>query len=152
MGATVLIIEDHEVHRTTIETALRDLPFALESSDSGSGALMRLGMADYGCVVVGSPVDVEFAGERSTILEMFGRLAPALASRLIVIVDPRAMAVIQRAIHLQVYAIFLAPFDAAELRAAVQRCLTGDPPPRRLHGASDEVTTMLDDGNVAPSW
>lgn len=152
MRAPILIIEDHPEHRLAIETALRGLPSGAESADSGRGALMRLSMADYGCIVIGSPVDVDLGSENSTLLEMFDTLAPELASRIIVIADPRAAAVVQRALHMQVFAIFLAPFDGAELRATVQRCLAGEAPPRRLHGASDDVAAILANGDAAHTW
>lgn len=152
MSAPVLIIENHPAHRAAIETALRGLPFEVESADSGGGALMRLGMADYGCIVIGSPVDVDFGGESSTMLQTFDRLAPALASRLIVITDPRSVPVIRRAVHMKVFAVFLAPFDGTELRGAVQQCLGAEAPSRRLHGASDDVAALLAEDIGGSTW
>ena len=44
---------------------------------------------------------------------------------------------------MQVHAVFLAPFDAAELREAVRMCLRGEVPPRRLYGTSAEIERLV---------
>ena len=84
---------------------------------------MRLGMTDFACMVIASPVPVEFGGEPLTLIELLERLAPNLAERIVVITDESETEAIRRARELDVHEILLRPFDPAELRGAVERCL-----------------------------
>ncbi len=143
MTSSILIIERHDDHRALIESALRDESVTIESVDTGEAALMRLGMTDFGCVVLGSPVPVTFGSESSTILDLFDLLAPNLASRLVIVTSSRAADIVRRALKMQVHAVFLAPFDAAELREIVRMCLRGVVPPRRLYGAPAEIERLV---------
>ena len=123
MSASILIIESHPAHRVAIETALAGLVPVVDSVATGDAALVRLGMHAYACVVIGSPVAVDFDGEASTMLELFDRLAPALAGRVVVITNAHASRIIERAAQMNVCAIVTAPFDRDELRHSVARCL-----------------------------
>ena len=143
MTSSVLIIEHHGDHRAQLESALRGASATIESADTGEAALMRLGMSNFGCVVLGSPVPVTFGSETSTILDLFDLLAPDLASRLVVVTSARAAAIVRRALKMQVHAVFLVPFDPAELREIVDMCLRGDVPPRRLYGTSAEIERLV---------
>ena len=143
MTASILIIEHHEDHRALLESTLRDENVTIESVDTGEVALMRLGMSNFGCVVLGSPVPVTFGSESSTILDLFDLLAPNLASRLVIVTSARSTEIVRRALKMQVHAIFLAPFIAAELREVVHMCLRGDVPPRRLYGTSAEIEQLV---------
>lgn len=143
MTSTILIIEHHEDHRMLVESALRDDSMTIESVDTGEAALMRLGMSNFGCVVLGSPVPVTFGSESSTILDLFDLLAPNLAPRLVVVTSTRSVEIVRRALKMQVHAIFLAPFDAAELREVVRLCLRGETPQRRLYGTSAEIEQLI---------
>ncbi|HVE72022.1 MAG TPA: response regulator [Thermoanaerobaculia bacterium] len=143
MTASILIIEHHDDHRVLIEAALRDDAVTIDSVETGEGALMRLGMSNFGCVVLGSPVPVTFGSESSTILDLFDLLAPNLASRLVIVTSGRSVEIVRRALKMQVHAIFLAPFDAAELREVVRICLRGETPPRRLYGTSAEIERLI---------
>ncbi len=143
MTSSILIIERHDDHRALIESALRDESVTIESVDTGEAALMRLGMTDFGCVVLGSPVPVTFGSESSTILDLFDLLAPNLASRLVIVTSSRAADIVRRALKMQVHAVCLAPFDAAELREIVRMCLRGVVPPRRLYGAPAEIERLV---------
>ena len=143
MTASILIIEHHGDHRALLESALRDDSVRIESVDTGEAALLRLGMSNFGCVVLGSPVPVTFGSEPSTILDLFDLLAPNLASRLVIVTSARSPDIVRRALKMQVHAIFLAPFDEAELRDVVRTCLGGEVPPRRLYGTSTEVEQLV---------
>lgn len=143
MTPSILIVEHHDDHRALLESALRDDSVTIESVDTGEAALMRLGMTDFGCVVLGSPVPVTFGSESSTILDLFDLLAPNLASRLVIVTSSRAAAIVRRALKMQVHAVVLAPFDAAELREIVRMCLRGAAPPRRLYGAPAEIERLV---------
>lgn len=143
MTSSILIIEHHADHRVLIESALRDDSVTIESVDTGEAALMRLGMTNFGCVVLGSPVPVTFGSESSTILDLFDLLAPNLASRLVIITRAGSAAIVRRALKMQVHAVFLAPFDAGELREAVRMCLRAEVPPRRLYGTSAEIEQLV---------
>lgn len=84
---------------------------------------MRLGMTDFACMVIASPIPVEFGGEPLTLIELLERLAPNLAERIVVITDETETDAIRRARELDVQEILLRRFDPAELRGAVERCL-----------------------------
>lgn len=143
MTASILLIEHHADHRALLESALRDDSVHLESVDTGEAALMRLGMTDFTCVVLGSPVPVTFGNESSTILDLFDLLAPNLASRLVVVTRATAAKIVRRALKMEAYAVVLAPFDAAELREIVERCLRREVPARRLYGTSAEIERLV---------
>lgn len=143
MTASILIIEHHDDHRALLESALRDVSAAIESVDTGAAALVRLGMTDFDCIVVGSPVPVAFGSDSSTILDLFDLLAPNRASRLVVVTSSRSAEVVRRALKMQVHAVFVAPFDAAELRESVGGCLRGEAPPRRLYATPAEIERLL---------
>lgn len=143
MTSSVLIIEHHDDHRALLESALRGENVTIESVDTGEAALMRLGMSNFACVVLGSPVPVTFGSESSTILDLFDLLAPNLASRLVVVTSAGSAAIVRRALKMQVHAIFLAPFDTAELREVVGMCLRGEVPARRLYGTSAEIEQLV---------
>jgi DNA-binding NtrC family response regulator len=143
MTSSILIIEHHDDHRALLESALRDGNVTTESVDTGEAALLRLGMSNFGCVVLGSPVPVSFGSESSTILDLFDLLAPNLASRLVIVTSARWAAIVRRALKMRVHAVFLDPFDAAELRAVVLMCLRGEVPPRRLYGTSVEIEQLV---------
>jgi DNA-binding NtrC family response regulator len=143
MTSAILIIERHEDHRALLSSALADENWPIESVETGEAALLRLGMSNFGCVVLGSPVPVTFGTESSTILDLFDLLAPNLASRLVIVTSAHAADIVRRALKMQVHAVFLAPFDAEELRAVVQMCLRGDEPPRRLYGTSSEIEQLV---------
>jgi DNA-binding NtrC family response regulator len=143
MTSSILIIEHHADHRALIESALRDDAVTIESVDTGEAALMRLGMSNFGCVVLGSPVPVTFGSESSTILDLFDLLAPNLASRLVIVTRAGSAGIVRRALKMQVHAVFLAPFDAAELREAVRMCLHDEVPSRRLYGTSAEIERLV---------
>ncbi|HYR28815.1 MAG TPA: hypothetical protein VEU30_10140 [Thermoanaerobaculia bacterium] len=96
---------------------------AVESVGSGRGALMRLGMTDFACMVIASPIPVEFGGEPLTLIELLERLAPNLAERIVVITDESETEAIRRARELDVHEILLRPCDPAEVQGAVERCL-----------------------------
>lgn len=152
MSAPILIIEDHPAHRAALLASLRGLPAEVEVADSGEAALVRLGTTDFRCIVIGSPVGVDFAGESSTMLELFERMAPALAEHILVVADPRATEVIRLAVQMRVFALILAPFEPAALREAVRRCIEGETPLQRVIGASEGVTRMLAEGDVTTTW
>ena len=143
MTSSVLIIEHHDDHRALLESALRGENVTIESVDTGEAALMRLGMSNFACVVLGSPVPVTFGSESSTILDLFDLLAPNLASRLVVVTSAGSAAIVRRALKMQVHAIFLPPFDTAELREVVRMCLRGEVPARRLYGTSAEIEQLV---------
>jgi DNA-binding NtrC family response regulator len=143
MTSSVLIIEHHRDHRVLLESALRDDSVPIESVDTGEAALMRLGMTNFGCVVLGSPVPVTFGSESSTILDLFDLLAPNLASRLVIVTRAASAEIVRRALKMQVHAVFLAPFDGAELREVVHMCLRGEVPPRRLYGKPAEIEQLV---------
>jgi len=86
---------------------------------------------------------VTFGSESSTILDLFDLLAPNLASRLVVVTSAHSAEIVRRALKMQVHAVFLAPFDPAELGAVVGMCLRGDVPPRRLYGTSAEIEQLV---------
>lgn len=96
---------------------------AVEGTGSGRAALMRLGMTDFACMVIASPVPVEFGSEPLTLIALLERLAPNLAERIVVITDETETDAIQRARELDVHEILLRPFDPSRLRGAVERCL-----------------------------
>lgn len=104
------------------EHVLRDVG-VVEGTGSGRPALMRLGMTDFACMVIASPVPVEFGSEPLTLIELLERLAPNLAERIVVITDESETEAIRRARELDVHEILLRPFDPAELHDAVERCL-----------------------------
>lgn len=143
MNSSILIIEHHDDHRALLESALRDDSATVESVDTGEAALMRLGMSNFGCVVLGSPVPVTFGSETSTILDLFDLLAPNLAPRLVIVTSAGSAEIVRRALTMQVHAVFLDPFDAAELREVVAMCLRGETPPRRLYGTSAEIERLV---------
>lgn len=146
MTSSILVIEHHDDHRELIESALRDDSVTIESVDTGEAALMRLGMSNFGCVVLGSPVPVTFGSESSTILDLFDLLAPNLAPRLIIVTSTSSVEIVRRALKMEVHAVFLAPFDPAELRTAVRMCLHDEAPPRRLYGTSAEIERLVTQG------
>lgn len=141
--SSILIIEHHDAHRALLESSLRGENVTMESVDTGEAALLRLGMTDFDCVILGSPVPVTFGPESSTILDLFDLLAPNLASRLIVITSARAIEIVRRALRMQAYAVFLDPFDPAELRETVGLCLRREEPPRRLRGMSAQIEQLV---------
>ena len=143
MTSSILIIEHHADHRALIESAVRDDSLTIESVDTGEAALLRLGMSNFGCVVLGSPVPVTFGNESSSLLDLFDLLAPNLAPRLVVVTSARSAGIARRALKMQVQAVFLAPFDAAELREVVRMCLRGEAAPRRLYGTSAEIEQLV---------
>lgn len=145
MSATssILIIEHHDDHQALLESALQGDDVTIESVDTGEAALLRLGMADFDCVVLGSPVPVTFGSENATILDLFDLLAPDLASRLVVVTKPESVEIVRRALKMQVHAVFLAPFEAAELREIVGLCLRREVPAGRLHGTSAEIERLV---------
>jgi DNA-binding NtrC family response regulator len=143
MTSSILIIDHHEAHRALLDSALRDENVTIESVDTGEAALLRLGMSNFGCVVLGSPVPVTFGSESSTILDLFDLLAPNLASRLVIVTSAGSAEVVRRALKMQVHAVFLTPFDAAELREIVHMCLRGEVPERRLYGRSAEIEQLV---------
>ncbi|HYC89090.1 MAG TPA: hypothetical protein VEO54_07755 [Thermoanaerobaculia bacterium] len=55
MTSSILIIEHHDDHRALLESALRGENVTIESVDTGEAALLRLGMSNFACVVLGSP-------------------------------------------------------------------------------------------------
>lgn len=95
----------------------------VESAGSGRAALMRLGMTDFACVVIASPIPVEFASEAVTLMELLERLAPNLASRVVVVTNADETDVVERAGDLGVHELLLRPLEPAELRDAVARCV-----------------------------
>lgn len=141
--SSILIIEYHDDHRALVESSLRAENVTIESVDTGEAALMRLGMSDFKCVVLGSPMPVTFGSENSTILDLFDLLAPDLASRLIVVTNALAVAIVRRALRMNAYSVFLDPFDPADLRETVAMCLRGDVPARRLHGTPEQIERMV---------
>lgn len=143
MTSSILIIEHHDDHRALLESALRDNSVTLESVDTGEAALMRLGMTNFDCVVLGSPVPVTFGSETSTILDLFDLLAPDLASRVVIVTSAGSSAIVRRALKMQVHALFLAPFDPGELKEIVGKSLRGEAPPRRLFGASADIERLI---------
>ena len=143
MTSSILVIEHHDDHRALLESTLRDENITIETVDTGEAALLRLGMSTFGCVVLGSPVPVTFGGESSTILDLFDLLAPNLASRLVIVTSAGSAEIVRRALKMQVHAVFLAPFDAAELRKVVHMCLHAEVPPRRLYGTSAEIEQLV---------
>lgn len=143
MTSSVLVIEHHDDRRALLTAALRHETVSIESVDTGEAALLRLGMSNFGCVVLGSPVPVTFGTESSTILDLFDLLAPNLASRLVIVTGANAAEIVRRALKMQVHAVFLAPFDAAELREVVHMCLRGEVPARRLHGTSTQIEQLV---------
>jgi DNA-binding NtrC family response regulator len=143
MTSSILIIEHHDDHRALVESALRADSVTIESVTTGEAALMRLGMSNFGCIVLGSPVPVTFGSENSTVLDRFDLLAPNLASRVVVVTNTRSAAIVRRALKMQVYAVVLAPFDPAQLREIVQQCLNGEASPRRLYGTSAEIEQLI---------
>lgn len=84
---------------------------------------MRLGMTDFACMVIASPVPVEFGSEPLTLIELLERLAPNLAERIVVITDETETDAIRRARELDVQDILLRPLDPVALHDAVERCL-----------------------------
>jgi DNA-binding NtrC family response regulator len=144
MKAAILIIEHHADHLALLESVVHGDEVTVESVDNGQGALLRLSMHDYDCVLLGSPVPVDFGAESSTMLDLFDRLAPNLAPRLIVITAPAGVDIIRRALQMEVCAVFLPPFDAAELREVVGACIRGESPRRRLWGTTTEVERVLE--------
>lgn len=144
MTSSILIIEEPRENRPTLDTIVRDGFATIESSRTGEAALMRLGMTSFDCVLLRSPVPVEFGRESSTMLDLFDRLAPNLASHLVVVTSADATDILRRAVQMQVCAIFVEPFDAAELRGVVKRCMAGDAPQRRLYGASENIERLLE--------
>jgi DNA-binding NtrC family response regulator len=143
MSSSILIIEHDSDHRALLESVLREDADAIESVDTGEAALVRLGMTDFGCVVLGSPVPVTFGSESSTILDLFDLLAPNLASRLVIVTSARTAEVVRRALKMKVHAVFLSPFDVTELREIVRMCLRGEAPPRRLYGTAAEIERLV---------
>lgn len=83
---------------------------------------MRLGMTDFECMVIASPVPVEFGSEPLTLMEPLERLAPNLA-RIVVVTSEAETEAIRRARELEVHEILLRPFGPAQLRDAVEQCL-----------------------------
>ena len=143
MTSSILIIEHHEDHRALLESTLRDENVTIESVDTGEAALVRLGMSDFGCIVLGSPVPVTFGSESSTILDLFDLLAPNRARQLVIVTSARSAEIVRRALKMRVHAIFLAPFYAAELREVVGMCLRGAVPPRRLYGTPAAIEQLV---------
>lgn len=143
MTASIFIIEHHDDHRELLEATLRDENVTIESVTTGDAALLRLGMSNFGCIVLGSPVPVTFGSESSTILDLFDLLAPNLASRLVIVTSARSGGIVRRALKMQVHAVFLAPFDAEELREVVRMCVRAETPPRRLYGTSAEIEQLV---------
>lgn len=143
MTASILIIEHDRERRVLLEAAVRGESIAADSVETGEAALLRLGMHNYDCILLGSPVPVSFDGESAIMLDLFDRLAPNLASRLIVITHSGAADIIQRAMQMQVCAVFVAPFEMPELRETVHACVRGEELPRRLYGAMPEVERAL---------
>lgn len=141
--SSILIIEHHDDHRALLESSLRGENVTIETVDTGEAALLRLGMTDFDCVVLGSPVPVTFGPESSTILDLFDLLAPNLASRLVIVTSARAADIVRRALRMQACAVFLDPFDQAELRATVGMCLRRERPPRRLHGSPAQIEQLV---------
>lgn len=141
--SSILIIEHHDDHRALLESALRGDGITVASVDTGEAALLRLGMTDFGCVIIGSPVPVTFAAESSTILDLFDLLAPNLAPRLVVVTNAAAVDIIRRALRMQAYAVFIAPFDPDQLRATVGMCLRREVPSRRLHGTAAQIERLV---------
>ena len=119
---TILIVASDGAECLAFEHILSDVA-AVEATGSGRAALMRLGMTDFACMVIASPVPVEFGSEPLTLIELLERLAPNLAERIVVITDETETEAIQRARELDVHEILLRPFDPAELQGAVERCL-----------------------------
>jgi DNA-binding NtrC family response regulator len=143
MTSSILVIEHHEDHRALLESTLRHENVTIESVDTGEAALLRLGMSNFDCVVLGSPVPVTFGSESSTILDLFDLLAPNLASRLVVVTSARSASIVRRALKMQVHAVLLVPFDTADLREVVRMCLRSEVPPRRLYGTSAEIEQLV---------
>jgi DNA-binding NtrC family response regulator len=143
--SSILIIEHHHDHRALLESTLRGETAALESVVTGEAALLRLGMTAFDCVVLGAPVPVTFGSESSTILDLFDLLAPNLASRLVVVTGVHSTPIVRRALRMQAYAVVLDPFDPAELREIVRMCLRREEPPRRLHGTSAQIESLVMD-------
>ena len=143
MTASILVIEHHDAHRMLVESALRDDSLTIESVATGEAALVRLSMTDFGCIVLGSPVPVTFGNEASTILDLFDLLAPNRASQLVVVTTAHSVQIVRRALKMRVHAIFLAPFDADELREVVRMSLRGEKPPRRLYGTAADIEQLI---------
>lgn len=122
LNPSILIVASDGAECLALEDVLRGLG-AVESTGSGRAALMRLGMTDFACMVIASPVPVEFGSEPLTLIELLERLAPNLGERIVVITDETETEAIRRARELDVHEILLRPFDPAELRGAVERCL-----------------------------
>ena len=141
--SSILVIEHYENHRALLESTLRGENLTIESVDTGEAALVRLGMTDFDCVVLRSPVPVTFGPESSTILNLFDLLAPNLASRLVVVTSTVAPAIVRRALRMRAYAVFLDPFDPAELRETVARCLRRELPSQRLHGTAAQIERLI---------
>jgi DNA-binding NtrC family response regulator len=141
---SILIVERDRNHLAVLEAAVRGDGVTVDSVDNGRAALLRLGMLDYDCVLIASPVPVDFGSESSTMLDLFDLLAPNLASRLIVITRPEAADIIQRAMQMEVRAVFLAPFDPQELREVIHACIRREELPRRLYGTTPGVEQVLE--------
>lgn len=132
----ILLVERDARLRTQLEIALGELA-VVESASSGQAALMRMGMTDYACIVVGSPIPVDFGDETFTLIELLERMAPNLAGRVVVLTSVEETAVLARALDLGVYAIFVQPFDVADVCDAVSRCVRHDAPPRPVHRTAE---------------
>lgn len=135
-SAPIFVVEQDKVMCGVLERALRAAG-KVESAGSGRAALMRMSMTDFRCIVLASPILVEFGDETFTLIELLQQMAPNLANRVIVLTAASATEVIDTALDLNVYAIFVRPFEIAELRDAVTRCLRHDPPSRRVYRRSE---------------
>jgi len=122
MPPSILIVARDGAECTAFEHLLRDLG-TVESAGSGRAALMRLGMTDFACLVIASPVPVEFGTEPLTLMELVERIAPNLASRVVIVTDEHEADVLERARDLGVHELLLRPLDPADLHDAVARCL-----------------------------
>lgn len=139
----ILIVAKDDAECFAIEQLLRGVG-PIESACSGGAALMRLGMTDFGCMVIASPIPVDFGTEPLTLMELLERLAPNLASRIIVVTDADEADVVERARDLGVHQLLLRPFEPDELRETVGRCL------RHQAACAARETSGSGDGHLQP--
>lgn len=147
----VLIIEAAEPLRRFVSVLLERFGYEVTAVDSGNAGLTHAGASDFDCIVLGSPAAVEAGGRPSTVLEQLERLAPHVASRLIVLTARVAdRALLRRAVRMRVFAIFGDPFDLPVLTEAIRECVQGERPPRRFYSIPQPVVRLVCEAEGAP--
>jgi DNA-binding response OmpR family regulator len=140
----ILIVEPFEEIRRMVEATLASRGYLPMVVEDGAAAVDAIQSQRFDCVVIGSPVGVDIGGDTIFLLQYLQWHCQDIRPCLIVTTAYiESESLLSLAARIPACAVLGKPFEASDLLAAVEACLSGSHKGTRWIGVPDSIVAAV---------